>query len=1204
MQRTKYFILFIVSVSILFLIVTIPMQERSKVLADTYTYKSKILEITDSGESDFDKIKPSFPNITFETISMKTFVALRTDLDGKYDAIYIGSGSHSTSNPVDVRNINIDENGVREKLKRAHNTTGVANDITHLKLNQIINQYINKGLLVMLHNDLLNQIPNLQKKPSDQRILHDSFIKYDNLATDHPNVFYLSSDDLAMKTTWLIDKLKKTPYTSMLQQRPRLSVTEEPSSSTAYRTGDTIQFKFRTANVSDYASHPLNANLYIGIDSTTKMTNDQLVATAQVTDAGERTIEYIVPPGYSGLLYWKLEITDSLNRAELKDYKSGSIRYVGEKTVVRVLQVMPNDKEQSSLLNPQNMKQSYLNDSNYELKIETLQLSTFNQSGVYTNLNGKYDMLIFGFGDEYSRVSNASPLSSEAANAVQRFINTGQSVMFTHDSLFSNTQVDPTIGNYWKVWRDHFGIVAGQPHENFTNLGAYAENNANRTVKVNEGLLTQYPFDLSKGAGIGDIAITHNQYFTLDLEDEEIIPWFNIESRSTEDPYKRDIFDSWNHFYTYSKGNITFSGTGHTNTQFPDWEQKLFVNTMNRAFIGSNHPPEITVHTPTSGNTVPSHQQIALSYTVNDLDLQDRKVFTDVTLKYNVNGVEKTKAIFTNKEVLSGETVTTALGNPLPEGGQLTIEITARDVKGATSRQTLNINVAKISANLLAERTITSSILNHKVLKNTPVAITYTITPKPIPNVLTAPSANIVIPNVAFHESFPAGLEVKPPSAAIGKTGTLGTGYTLSGTLGNITYSLSTDKTKYTAMPITFTVDVKPTKNGIYTLDHSNLTFTDIGASSPTTVAFPSIVFEAITLINKLSLTDMTLLVERTGKMQPVIEPEDASNKELTWISSRPDIATVDDLGIVQAIAPGQSTITIKAKDGSAQETSATVTVITPDLSIIGPDTVKVHETITLTAKLIAAGEHVTSVQWSYKDSQDIQYAEIKTTEDDWKREIEGKKSGEVTFVVEVITLEGGHYSKEFTVTVTNPILGVHIEGPSSVKVNSSVELKAILEPLDADPEDFTWSLVGAGDSTLAKLEGHGDTATITGRVMGQVTARVQVGGKEATHIVDIGPVLTALRLPDVTLVEGASYSLSGDLRIFPETLTLQEIGSDLRWSSSNANVTIVQSGSQGGDIFAAKKGYATITVFFVSKPSIFTEMTVKVTAPPNSDRY
>ena len=58
----------------------------------------------------------------------------------------------------------------------------------------------------------------------------------------------------------------------------------------------------------------------------------------------------------------------------------------------------------------------------------------------------------------------------------------------------------------------------------------------------------------------------------------------------------------------------------------------------------------------------------------------------------------------------------------------------------------------------------------------------------------------------------------------------------------------------------------------------------------------------------------------------PTVNPPEATDKNLQWTSSRPDVATVEN-GVVKALAPGETVITAKTMDGSDIEEQCTVYV-------------------------------------------------------------------------------------------------------------------------------------------------------------------------------------------------------------------------------------------------------------------------------------
>ena len=76
-----------------------------------------------------------------------------------------------------------------------------------------------------------------------------------------------------------------------------------------------------------------------------------------------------------------------------------------------------------------------------------------------------------------------------------------------------------------------------------------------------------------------------------------------------------------------------------------------------------------------------------------------------------------------------------------------------------------------------------------------------------------------------------------------------------------------------------------------------------------------------------LNQTTGTLTEGETLTLYATINPEDANNPSLTWSSSDPSVATVDNTGKVTAIAPGTATITAKANDSSGVSASCEVTV-------------------------------------------------------------------------------------------------------------------------------------------------------------------------------------------------------------------------------------------------------------------------------------
>lgn len=842
--------------------------------ASNNDYPVRILEITDptstslgSGGSELNELK-KLSNVTIETVTMKKFVSLREEWDGKYDAIYVSRGSFSkavVSSTVNTKDTDRD---------KAHNTLAVQNDITNLKAKEIIDYYINKGLNVYLQEDTFaaqDKDKNLQGK------LYAAFNVYRTTSGAKTNVVFLTDTSRTSFITGI--KNRTSPVINGLVRRPLLTITNKSeikryltNPAETYNPGDALSFSIKLDNVPNIATTPVRVRLYMNMDSSIPMTEDHVVASLEM-NSNEGTLRYTLPDTYTGLLYWKLEVTDT--STNLKNFDRDVIRFTGVKPVIKVLQVMPSGRSDSSLLNSLNMNQNYLNTDNYQLSVSTMNMNNFNTyitdhaKDPQHGLNGVYDMIVFGFQDMYDRVTNPM-ISKEAAQAVANFASTTkQSIMLTHDTIFID---DPTDTNYWG---DYFRTLVGQTSR--TYLGGNAVNSSSKVIPVNNGLLTQYPFNLNNASSsYYPVAETHDQFFMLDLERADVVPWYNIKSESGK--VQRDIDDSYNHFYTYSVGSITFSGTGHSkkgdinnNIKFPDWEQKLFVNTMYRAFAGANHAPEITLNSPAEGSVIPSYaNDILVDYSARDFDLNDRNLKTSIRFKTGGNYLSNIGVNELNLQ--SGQTISRSFANPLPNGGDLQIEISAWDSHGALATKTISVTIKPATASLTATQSLPASIVDGHVVRGKNVAITYTITPKPIPFAQANITANVgdsqVISNITFTETLPAGLEITGSSAQITKTGTAGSGYSVTKKLNDIRYTLQTGTNGVkTFVPdsgqeVTFSITVSPQRGGDFTINTASLQYDEIHAVTSGSLLGAGLDYNLVVVGNQTAVTINNLSIK------------------------------------------------------------------------------------------------------------------------------------------------------------------------------------------------------------------------------------------------------------------------------------------------------------------------------------------------------
>ncbi|MFE8703432.1 DUF5057 domain-containing protein [Cytobacillus sp. FJAT-54145] len=692
-----------------------------KVKADTP--KFHVLEIVDNGGSKLvNVLDKNFYEIT--TVRMKEFVAERKDIDGLYDAIYIGEGNYNPGLPVLDPNPYSSNSNLLVNTNRgaSHNTTNVMNDITKLKADEIMRYYVNKGLPLILHNSVGNQTRENNKRDDRKSILKDTFF---------------ASNIQSLTNVFVIQDVRNFPKNAVeLTNKPKLSTVDVSSTSQVPTANTVMKFKFKVLKGNP---SQLTANLYIDLNYNNRYSQEEILVSKRVTSLSKQEDEYELtyrlPKGYSGPRFWKFEIVDQSN---LKDIKTGSFGFKGEKVKINILQVTP-DNGTGNLVNvlssiPEKTNNIIQTDE-FKMEIDTVTMSNFTKPRLnrmsYDRINdGYYNMIVFGFKDQYGDQS----ISQQAASALREYVETGQGLFLTHDTFrrdrgYSNKNdgLYPTNN-----WLKYLFDLSGQnyeirPAKSNTSLDSklsdpgkyFLEQNFGRngvatttnTKQVNKGLLTEYPYELSEQVAVAN---THSQYFAINLEDPDVTPWYNLNSTH------RDNDDSWNHYYIYSYKNITYSGAGHTTNDFKQNEQKLFVNTLYRSFLSANHQPEITVLGPDENEKVPSYQDVNITYKIEDLDLVDRylktKLYIDDELVLERNGLT------------NGSIVSHMYQHGLNHGGTIEVKIEATDQKGAKRVETFEIEVEEVEADFQLSRSISSTLL--KV--DQPYKIQYTVKPKEI----------------------------------------------------------------------------------------------------------------------------------------------------------------------------------------------------------------------------------------------------------------------------------------------------------------------------------------------------------------------------------------------------------------------------------------------------------------------------------------
>ena len=165
--------------------------------------------------------------------------------------------------------------------------------------------------------------------------------------------------------------------------------------------------------------------------------------------------------------------------------------------------------------------------------------------------------------------------------------------------------------------------------------GMTAFKDSKRAEQINQGQITTYPFKIKE---VLDIALTHFQPYQLDLNEDEdkdgesdLIVWYTLmssreEANNPSHPYNMNPRDVRNNYYIYTKGNITYSGVGHSKVTDRE-EMKLYINTLIAAYKAAMIPPSIKFKE-TGASDAAEKTVSYISYDVSS-DASNKGVVTD-----------------------------------------------------------------------------------------------------------------------------------------------------------------------------------------------------------------------------------------------------------------------------------------------------------------------------------------------------------------------------------------------------------------------------------------------------------------------------------------------------------------------------------------------------------------------------------------------
>ena len=318
------------------------------------------------------------------------------------------------------------------------------------------------------------------------------------------------------------------------------------------------------------------------------------------------------------------------------------------------------------------------------------------------------------------------------------------------------------------------------------------------------------------------------------------------------------------------------------------------------------------------------------------------------------------------------------------------------------------------------------------------------------------------------------------------------------------------------------------------------------GKSSTCTVKVSTKVVSVTSIT--LDKTSLSMKVGETETITATVNPDNATDKSVTWGSSDVSVATVAD-GRVTAKKSGTAIITAKSGSCIAECTvniSVDVESVTLDKTTLS---LTVGETATLTATVKPDDATDKNVTWTSSDESVAKVVNGKVT---------AVKSGKAT-----ITAKCGGKTAECAVIVTVPTGSVTLDKTSlSLAVGETVQLTATVKPDDATDKNVTWT---SSDESVAKVVNGKVTAVKSGKA----TITAKCGGKtaECAVIVTVPTGSVTLDKTSLSLAVGETVQLTATVK--PDDATDKNV----TWTSSDESVAKVVNGK----VTAVKSGKATI---------------------------
>ena len=335
----------------------------------------------------------------------------------------------------------------------------------------------------------------------------------------------------------------------------------------------------------------------------------------------------------------------------------------------------------------------------------------------------------------------------------------------------------------------------------------------------------------------------------------------------------------------------------------------------------------------------------------------------------------------------------------------------------------------------------------------------------------------------------------------------------------------------------------------------------------------------------------ISLTIGKTYQLKAKVQPDNATNKTLTYTSDNPTIASVNDKGVITAHKTGSAKITVKAAGGIAKDITVTITP-KPEMPIaVRSIELSPHED---TISVVMGTSRQLNVQVKPENAADKKLSFSSSDEGIASINGEGLVTAKAVGNANITINAANGVSKTLKVTVTAaPVAVTDIAfdpalpgDPLLLSVGGTCPIHAKAQPEDATDKNLTYSSdneavasVDAGGLIMAKTVGSAKiTVKASNGVSKEITVKVTV--TPATVRVTSIEFDPPLPTEPIELVIGQVYKFGA--KVTPDNASNKK----LTFTTSNSSIAWLQ-GNGNSEVKADGIGDATVTITADDNPTI-----------------